>query len=139
MNNSVRGNPIGCYERCTFVVDKGAELTIGDNVGISQTALISHCRLSIGNNVKIGGGTCIYTSDFHSLNPEIRNSDEDLKNRNNAPVSISNNVFIGARCMILKGVIIGENFIIGTGSVVTQSIPANQVWYGNSTRLIRSI
>lgn len=139
MNNSVRGNPIGCYERCTFVVDTGAELAIGDNVGISQTALISHCRLSVGNNVKIGGGTCFYTSDLHSLNPKIRNSTEDLKNRNNAPVLISNNVFIGIRCMILKGVTIGENFIIGTGSVVTQSIPANQVWYGNSTRLIRSI
>ena len=56
MNNGIKGNPIGCYERCTFFVDRGAELIIGNNVGISQTALISHCSLTIGDNVKIGGG-----------------------------------------------------------------------------------
>ena len=56
MNNGIKGNPIGCYERCTFFVDKDAELIIGDNVGISQTALISHCSIVIKNNVKIGGG-----------------------------------------------------------------------------------
>ena len=60
MNNGVKGNPIGCYERCTFFVDRGAELIIGNNVGISQTALISHCSLTIGDNVKIGGHFCIY-------------------------------------------------------------------------------
>lgn len=56
MNNGIKGNPIGCYERCTFFVDRGAELIIGDNVGISQSALISYCSIIIGNNVKIGGG-----------------------------------------------------------------------------------
>ena len=40
MNNGIKGNPIGCYERCTFFVDRGAVLTIGDNVGMSQAALI---------------------------------------------------------------------------------------------------
>ena len=56
MNNGIKGNPIGCYERCTFFVDRDAELMIGDNVGISQSALISYCSIIIGNNVKIGGG-----------------------------------------------------------------------------------
>ncbi len=56
MNNGVKGNPIGCYQKCTFFVDRGAEITIGDNVGISQTALISHCSIEIGKNVKMGGG-----------------------------------------------------------------------------------
>lgn len=56
MNNGIKGNPIGCCERCTFFVDRGAELIIGDNVGISQSALISYCSIIIGNNVKIGGG-----------------------------------------------------------------------------------
>lgn len=41
MNNGVKGNPIGCYEKCTFFVGPKGSLTIGDNVGISQTALIS--------------------------------------------------------------------------------------------------
>ena len=40
MNNGVKGNPIGCYQKCTIFVDREGELVIGDNVGISQTALI---------------------------------------------------------------------------------------------------
>lgn len=139
MNNGIKGNPIGCYERCTFFVDKGAEIVIGAHVGISQTALISHCSIRIGNNVKIGGGTCVYTTDFHSLDPIIRASSEDQKHRKSAPVTIEHDVFIGARCIILKGVTIGENSIVGAGSVVTKSIPANEIWAGNPAKFIRKI
>ena len=57
MNNGAKGNPIGSFRRCTFVVDRGATLTIGDNVGISQAALVCHKSITILNNVKIGGGT----------------------------------------------------------------------------------
>lgn len=55
MNNGIAGNPIGCYERCTFVVGRGSTLTIGDNVGISQSALVAHADITIERNVKIGG------------------------------------------------------------------------------------
>ena len=139
MNNGIKGNPIGCYERCTFFVDRGAVLTIGNNVGMSQAALICHKSITIGNNVKIGGGVCIYDTDFHSLDPVIRRSSEDLKNRAEKPVVIDNDVFIGAKSIILKGVTIGENSVIGAGSVVTKSVPANQIWAGNPARFIRSI
>lgn len=100
MNNGIKGNPIGCYERCTFFVDRGAVLTIGGNVGMSQAALICHKSITIGNNVKIGGGVCIYDTDFHSLDPVIRRSSEDLKNRAEKPVVIGNDVFIGAKSII---------------------------------------
>lgn len=139
MNNSIKGNPIGCYERCTFFVDREAVLTIGDNVGMSQAALICHKSITIGNNVKIGGGVCIYDTDFHSLDPVIRRSSEDLKNRAEKPVVIGNDVFIGAKSIILKGVTIGENSVIGAGSVVTKSVPANQIWAGNPAKFIRNI
>ena len=139
MNNGIKGNPIGCYEHCTFFVDKDAEIVIGDNVGISQTALVSHCSIRIGNNVKIGGGTCVYTTDFHSLDPVIRASKEDMNHRKCAPVIIGDNVFIGAKCIILKGVTIGENSIIGAGSVVTKSVPANEIWAGNPARFVRKV
>lgn len=139
MNNGIKGNPIGCYERCTFFVDRDSELIIGDNVGISQTALISHCSIRIGNNVKIGGGTCVFTTDFHSLDPVTRASGDDQKHRKCAPVVIGDNVFIGAKCIILKGVTIGENSIVGAGSVVTKSIPANQIWAGNPARPLRNV
>lgn len=139
MNNGIKGNPIGCYQRCTLFVDRNAELKIGNNVGISQTALICHKSITIGNDVKIGGGVCIYDTDFHSLNPEIRKSKEDIKHRIEKPVIIKDNVFIGAHSLILKGVTIGENSIIGAGSVVTKSIPDNQIWAGNPAKFIKNV
>ena len=139
MNNGIKGNPMGCYQKCTFFVDRNAELIIGNNVGISQAALICHKYISIGDDVKIGGGVCIYDTDFHSLNPEIRKSSDDLKMRIEKPVIIENSVFIGAQSIILKGVTIGKNSIIGAGSVVTKNVPANQIWAGNPARFIKNI
>jgi len=139
MNNGIKGNPIGSYRKCTLFVDKNAKLTIGDYVGISQTALICHTSITIGNYVKIGGGVSIFDTDFHSINAEIRKSKEDIKKRIEKPVMIKDNAFIGAHSIILKGVTIGENSIIGAGSVVTKSVPDNQIWAGNPARFIRNI
>ena len=139
MNNGAKGNPIGSFRRCTLVVDREATLTIGDNVGISQTALVCHKSITILNNVKIGGGTCVYDTDFHSLDPQIRASSEDTKHRVEKPVLIKSNAFIGGHSIILKGVTIGENSIIGAGSVVTKSVPDNQIWAGNPARFIKEI
>lgn len=139
MNNGIKGNPIGSYRRCTLFVDRNAILTIGNHVGISQTALICHQSITIGNYVKIGGGVCIYDTDFHSLDPKIRKSKNDLKQRIEKPVVIKDNAFIGAHSIILKGVTIGENSIIGAGSVVTKSVPDNQIWAGNPAKFIRNI
>jgi acetyltransferase-like isoleucine patch superfamily enzyme len=140
MNNGIKGNPIGCYDRCTFFVNKGAILEIGDNVGISQTALICHKHIKICNNVKIGGGVKIYDTDFHSLDPSIRaNKTKDLQNKIAKEIIIGDNVFIGAYSIILKGVVIGNNSIVGAGSVVTKSIPANQIWAGNPAKFIKMI
>lgn len=139
MNNGIKGNPIGCYHKCTIFVDREAVLTIGDNVGISQTALICTKKITIEDYVKIGGGVCIYDTDFHSLNPDIRKSTEDLKHRKQKEVLIKENAFIGAHSIILKGVTIGKNSIVGAGSVVTKSIPDNEIWAGNPAKFIKTI
>lgn len=139
MNNGIVGNPIGCYERCTFFVAPNCKIVIGKHVGISQTALISYATIIIGDNVKIGGGTCLWTTDFHSLDPEIRSSLNDLEHRKCLPIIVEDNVFIGAKVIILKGVTIGRNSIIGAGSVVTKSIPPNEIWAGNPAKFIRKI
>lgn len=140
MNNGAAGNPIGCFERCTFFVDKGAELNIGDNLGISQAAIVCHLKISIGNNVKIGGGVCIYDTDFHSLDPEKRkDASKDKRSEIKSPVVIKDNAFIGARSTILKGVTVGENSIVGACSVVCKDIPDNEIWAGNPARFIRNI
>lgn len=139
MHNGIGGNPIGCYDRCTFFVNRGAKLTIGDNVGISQAALVCHQSITVGNNVKIGGGVKIYDTDFHSLDPVIRASHADLEHKVKAAVVVKDNAFIGAYSIVLKGVTIGENSVIGAGSVVAKSVPDNQIWAGNPAKFIREI
>lgn len=140
MNNNLRGNPIGRVQRCILFADNGAELIIGENVGISSATLLSKKKITIGNNVKIGGGVCIYDSDFHSLDPNIRrNRTMDALNTNHAPVIIGNNVFIGAHSTILKGIAVGNNSIIGACSVVTKNIPENEIWAGNPAKFIKKV
>lgn len=139
MNNGIDHNPIGVPQPCSLIVYKGGIIRIGNNVGISQTTMVAFDRIEIGNNVKIGGGTSIYTSDFHSLDYRIRRTKADLENRKTASVIIGNDVFIGARCIILKGVNIGDNAILGAGSVVSKNIPANEIWGGNPAKFIRKI
>lgn len=140
MNNGNMGNPIGRPQRCVLFADKGALIVIGENVGMSSTAIVSYEKISIGDNVKIGGGVCIYDTNFHSLDPSQRkNKVDDFKNRKNKPVKIGNNVFIGAHSTILKGVEIGDNSIIGACSVVTKNIPANEIWGGNPAILLRKL
>ncbi|MCE6991386.1 acyltransferase [Dyadobacter sp. CY323] len=140
MNNSLRSNPIGCAQPCIFFVDRGASLIIGDHVGISQTALICHIGITIGDYVKIGGGVCIYDTDFHSLDPELRrNPALDFKQKIKKPIIIKDNAFIGAHSTILKGVTIGKNSVIGSGSMVTKSIPDNEIWAGNPAKFVRKI
>jgi acetyltransferase-like isoleucine patch superfamily enzyme len=140
MNNGLKGNPIGRPQPCLFFVDKEAELIIGKNVGISSTALVAHKSITIGDNVMIGGGVCIYDTDFHSINPSIRSNPLlDRKFENKKPIKICDNVFIGAHSTILKGVTIGENSVIGACSVVTKSIPPNEIWAGNPARFINKL
>ena len=140
MNNGLHGNPIGFNEPCIFIISDNSTIRIGNNVGISQATLFAIKDITIGDNVKIGGGTRIYTTDFHSLDYRLRkNASEDVKNRVSAQVIIKSDVFIGSGCTILKGVVVGERSIIGAGSVVTKSIPADELWAGNPARFIRRI
>lgn len=140
MTNTISSNPIGRNQQCILFVDRAANLIIGENVGISGTALVCHTAITIGNNVKIGGGVCIYDTDFHSLDSTVRlNPALDVLNKVKEQVVIGHNVFIGAHCTILKGVAIGDNAIIGACSIVTKSIPANEIWAGNPAKFLRKI
>lgn len=133
-------NMIGRQQRCYLLVGKDAQLIIGNNVGISCTAIICHNRVIIGNNVRIGGGVVIYDSDFHSLNASERTAVPEIKeNIKTAPVIVKDFAFIGAHSIILKGVTVGANSIIGAGSVLTKSVPDNEIWGGNPAVFIRKL
>jgi len=138
-------NPISANLQGAFYTDSPeAEIKIGDNVGMSSTRMWIHDKLTIGNNVKIGGGVLIIDTDCHELNYKVRNGSlptgegwgEAIKS---APIVIEDDVWIGAHSIVLKGVTIGARSIIGAGSVVTRDIPADCIAAGNPCKVIRTI
>ena len=133
-----RQNIIGRQQKCMFIVWPNAELIIGNNVGISSTAIICQEQIVIEDNVKIGGNVVIYDTDFHSLSASERNAiPESFDNRKTKPVCICFGAFIGSHSTILKGVRVGVNSIVGAGSVVTKDIPDNEIWAGNPAVFIK--
>ena len=140
MNNTFSSNPIGGFPKCKIFVDRKARICIGDNVGISGVTLTAQDTIIIGNNVNLGGGVCIYDTDFHSLDTNNRNDKSlDSFKTSRKKINIGNNVFIGAHSTILKGVTIGENSIVGACSLVVKDIPKNEIWGGNPAKFIRNI
>ncbi len=135
IRSSFRSNNIGSMCR-TRICTQGpaASIVIGDNVGMSSATITAHQSITIGSDTMIGAGCVIVDSDWHSLsfNPIERHTQEGKTK----PVVIGRNVFISTRCIILKGVHIGDNAIIGAGSVVTHDIPANAKAAGNPCRIL---
>ncbi len=121
-------------------VSKGAILEIGDNSGLSQFSIVCKQFIKIGRFVNIGAGSLIMDTNFHSADWKVRrNHSIDKKSAKTAPVIIEDDVFIGARCIICKGVTIGARFIIAAGSVVVKNIPADCIAGGNPCKVIRYI
>lgn len=137
INNGVKYSDSGLNGKCRIEVRDVAILNIGNNVGLSDVTITCHEKITIGNNVIVGVGSQIRDTNNHSLNPQDRLNGLDWINKKTSPITIKNNVFIGAYSFILKGVTIGENSIIGAGSVVTKDIPANEIWAGNPAQFIR--
>jgi maltose O-acetyltransferase len=106
-------------------------VSIGENTHLGANIIIDHSHywhVTIGKNVGIGPETYILAHDS-STKPYLGYTKI-------ANVVIEDNVFIGARAVILPGVTIGKNAIIGAGSVVSKNIPANTVWVGNPAKYV---
>ena len=131
-------NPIGGDVKTILFAKNNATITIGDNTGISNSALVAVDSIAIGNNVLIGGNCKIYDNDFHSLDFNERMGTVDLGVKH-APVVIKDGAFIGAHTIVLKGVTIGERSIVGAGSVVARSIPDYEIWAGNPAKFIKKV
>lgn len=131
-------NPIGGSDSCLrFIINKKGRLSIGSKVGMSNVSIVCWELIEIGDNTIIGGGTCLWDTDFHSINTSARCYGDDVPETR--PIIIGENVFIGGGCVLLKGTRIGENSVIAAGSVVTGSIPKNELWGGNPCKFIKKL
>lgn len=133
-------NALGRNIQTAFRIDNNAILEIGNDVGMSCVSIWCSKKIIIGNNVKIGADVIIFDSDMHSLSfLERRNQFTDAKNAKRGAIFIGNDVFIGTRSIVTKGVSIGDKSIIAAGSIVTKDIPENEIWGGNPAKFIKYI
>lgn len=136
-------NPIARNIRGCFYTEPNAEIVIGDNVGMSSTSMWVSTKLTIGNNVNIGGNSLLIDTDSHPVDYKLRRGEGGLEEIRKAvckaPIIIEDDVWIGANCIVLKGVTIGARSIIGAGSVVTKSIPSDCIAAGNPAKVVRRI
>lgn len=110
------------------------KISIGDYVLISPGCRISACdEIVIGDNVMMANGVYITDSDWHGIYDRVNRPKEQH------PVIIKENVWLGDHATILKGVTIGENTIVGAGAVVSKDVPANVVVAGNPARIVKEL
>lgn len=129
-------NPIGVFQKVTIrTVANEAEIIIGDDVGMSGCVISAAKSIRIGSRVKIGSGVLVVDSDFHAL--DVVERAKGGLNGISAPVRIGDDVFIGARAIILKGVTIGKGAVVGAGAVVARDVPAGKTVVGNPAKEVR--
>jgi acetyltransferase-like isoleucine patch superfamily enzyme len=114
-----------------------ASVQIGDHAELNNNVFIKSegPGIVIGAHALLGSRIVIYDSDFHELDPRRRRGGTPAMGR----VELGENVFIGDRVMVLKGVTVGAHSVIGAGSVVTSSIPSGVVAVGNPARVVREL
>jgi galactoside O-acetyltransferase len=112
-----------------------------------HTTVLASTSITIGDDVMIAGECYITDNDGHSLDWRIRRNDvmdrkkgfKDWKHVGMAPVKIGNDVWIAPKCIILKGVSIGDAAVIAAGSVVTKDVPPRTIVAGNPAKIVREI
>ena len=118
-----------------FYCSYGKNTYLGDHVYLNfMCTIFDNNRVRIGNHVSIGPVVQIYTVN-HSLQAKDRIRGMEAAR----PVVIEDNVWIGGSSVILPGVTVGRNSVVGAGSVVTKDVPANTVAAGNPARVIKEI
>jgi len=129
-----------------FFCDYGKHTYIGNNVIININCTFVDCnKIEIGNNVLIASNVQIYTATHSPDTNERLVADWEERlgipyfRTYALPVKIEDNVWIGGGVIILPGVTIGKNSVIGAGSIVTRSVPENSVAFGNPCRVVRKV
>jgi maltose O-acetyltransferase len=118
-----------------LVVERGAELSVGRRTLINYgTSVVARQRVTIGSECLIGTHCMIMDTAFHEVDPERR-----LEPPAARPISIGDNVWLGARVVVFPGVTIGDGSVVGIGSIVTRDIPPRSLAFGVPARVVRPL
>lgn len=118
-----------------FYCDYGFNIHLGKNFYSNHNLVILDAnKVEFGNNVFIGPNCGFYTSG-HPLDYKTRNKGLEYAK----PIKVGNNVWFGGNVCVLPGVTIGDNVVIGAGSVVSKDIPSNVVAVGNPCKVVKEI
>lgn len=127
-SNFISGN-FKIFDGCNISIENNATLKIGSGYINSNSHINCFNNIIIGRDVAISEEVMIRDSDNHDI---LRNGYVKSK-----PIKIGNHVWIGLRAIILKGVTIGNDSIIGAGAVVTKDVPPNCLVVGTPAKIIR--
>ena len=129
-----------------FQCDYGYNISVGENFYMNHNCVIlDGGKVEFGDNVFIGPNCGFYTAG-HPIDAKLRNKGleyvKPIRNKGLEyvkPIKVGNNVWFGGNVVVLPGVTIGDNVVIGAGSIVTKDIPSKVVAYGNPCKVIRKI
>lgn len=116
-------------------VGPNGTLEIGDRVLVNHGSSLAATKLlRIGDRCNIGSQVILMDNSFHGIDPERRDEEPEPQ-----PVVLEDNVWLAARVIVLPGVTVGKNSVVGAGSVVTRDVPPNVLAAGMPAKVIRSL
>jgi maltose O-acetyltransferase len=125
----------GTFIQPPFACDYGYNVSIGSDAFVNFNAVILDCApVTIGDGAQIGPGVQLLGAD-HPRDAQTRRDLLELAR----PISIGSNVWLGAAAIVLPGVSVGDDSIIGAGSVVTRDVPNGVLAVGNPCRVVRTL
>ncbi|WP_334107014.1 acyltransferase [Methylobacillus sp.] len=116
-----------------------AKISIGNDTGVSGGTICAATSVKIGQRCLIGADVMIVDTDFHAIKPLNRRHNSNDQEISTKAVEIGDDVFIGMRAIILKGVTIGYGAVVAAGAVVTRDVPARSIVAGNPAKVVKYI
>lgn len=131
--SSPRCNALGNMQPCVLrTLAPGARLELGPGVGLSSTVFGAASSIVVGEGTIFGAGAMVIDTDFHRPAGEF--GWEDSAAENARPITIGRGCFIGARALVMKGVVLEDRSVVGAGAVVTKRVPSGMMAVGNPAR-----
>jgi acetyltransferase-like isoleucine patch superfamily enzyme len=125
---------VGVSHPCINAMEPEARILIGDDVGLSGASICCASSIKIGDRVMLGADSVVTDTDFHPVNVIPRRYVQT--GVRTSPVVIGDDVFVGMRAIVLKGVRIGRGAVVAAGAIVTSDVPPYSIVAGQPARVI---